>query len=108
MTPAELSTAIVGALTALSDEGALALPDGVPAAVTVERPRQKGHGDYATNVAMQLGKRAGVLTRDPAVDELMAEVPTAPQWSEPLNFTDPGVARARAELLVREAERRKK
>jgi arginyl-tRNA synthetase len=30
----------------------------------VERPRQKGHGDYATNVAMQLAKRAGQNPRD--------------------------------------------
>ena len=27
--------------------------------MTVERPRQKGHGDYATNVALQLAKKAG-------------------------------------------------
>nr|WP_218851749.1 arginine--tRNA ligase [Nocardioides panaciterrulae] len=50
-------------MTALSDEGAITLPDGVPATVTVERPRQKGHGDYATNVALQLAKRAGTNPR---------------------------------------------
>jgi len=49
-------------LTALSEEGALSLPDGVPGAVTVERPRQKEHGDYATNVALQL---APVRKRSP-------------------------------------------
>ncbi|SFB72767.1 arginyl-tRNA synthetase [Nocardioides terrae] len=58
MTPEQLSTAIVDVLTTLSDDGVLALPDGVPASVTVERPRQKGHGDYATNVALQLAKKA--------------------------------------------------
>ena len=42
-----------------SAEGAITLPGGVPATVTVERPRQKGHGDYATNVALQLAKQAG-------------------------------------------------
>ncbi len=63
MTPEELSTAIVDVLTTLSDEGALTLPDGVPETVTVERPRQKGHGDYATNVAMQLAKKAGTNPR---------------------------------------------
>ena len=31
--------------------------------MTVERPRQKGHGDYATNVAMQLAKQAGTNPR---------------------------------------------
>jgi arginyl-tRNA synthetase len=64
VTPEELSTAIVGVLTTLSDEGALTLPDGVPTTVTVERPRQKGHGDYATNVALQLAKKAGLNPRD--------------------------------------------
>jgi arginyl-tRNA synthetase len=51
-------------LTTLSDEGALTLPDGVPSAVTIERPRQKEHGDYATNVALQLAKKAGLNPRD--------------------------------------------
>src|SRR3954470_14496398 len=64
VTPEELSTAIVGVLTTLSDEGALTLPDGVPSAVTVERPRQKEHGDYATNVALQLAKKAGANPRE--------------------------------------------
>ena len=64
VTPEELSTAIVGVLTSLSDEGALTLPDGVPTTVTVERPRQRDHGDYATNVALQLAKKAGTNPRD--------------------------------------------
>ena len=63
MTPEQLSAAIVDVLTRLVDEGAIALPAGVPATVTVERPRQQGHGDYATNVAMQLAKQAGTNPR---------------------------------------------
>ncbi len=63
MTPEQLSATIVDALTTLSDEGAFSLPDGVPTTVTVERPRQKGHGDYATNVALQLAKSAGTNPR---------------------------------------------
>ena len=63
MTPEQLSTAIVDVLTALSAEGAITLPDGVPTNVTVERPRSKEHGDYATNVALQLGKKAGLNPR---------------------------------------------
>jgi arginyl-tRNA synthetase len=70
VTPEQLSTAIVDVLTRLTDEGALALPDGVPTSVTVERPRQKGHGDYATNVALQLAKKAGTNPR--ALAELVA------------------------------------
>ena len=64
MTPEQLSATIVDVLTALSEEGAITLPDGVPATVTVERPRQKGHGDYATNVALQLAKKAGTNPRE--------------------------------------------
>ncbi|MDN4162749.1 arginine--tRNA ligase [Nocardioides abyssi] len=71
MTPAQLSTTIVDGLTALVEQGSLALPDGVPSEVTVERPRQKGHGDYATNVALQLAKKAGTNPR--ALGEMLAE-----------------------------------
>jgi len=69
VTPQQLSAAIVDVLTALSEEGVLTLPDGVPTSVTVERPRQKGHGDYATNVALQLAKKAGTNPR--ALGELI-------------------------------------
>jgi len=64
VTPEQLSTAIVDALTTLSTEGAITLPDGVPTSVTVERPRQREHGDYATNVALQLAKKAGTNPRE--------------------------------------------
>ncbi|KQP64566.1 MULTISPECIES: arginine--tRNA ligase [unclassified Nocardioides] len=70
MTPEQLSATIVDVLSALVDEGSLTLPEGVPTSVTVERPRQKGHGDYATNVALQLAKRAGTNPR--ALAELVA------------------------------------
>ena len=70
MNPAQLSAAVVQALESLVDQGALVLPDGVPTEVTVERPRDKGHGDYSTNVAMQLAKKAGTNPR--ALGELLA------------------------------------
>jgi arginyl-tRNA synthetase len=63
VTPDQLSTTIVGVLEALVADGSVTLPDGVPTTVTVERPRQQGHGDYATNVAMQLAKKAGTNPR---------------------------------------------
>ncbi|WP_310962643.1 arginine--tRNA ligase [Nocardioides terrisoli] len=71
MTPEQLSALIVTALTALSEAGRITLPDGVPTAVTVERPRNREHGDYATNVALQLAKKAGTNPRQFA--ELLAE-----------------------------------
>jgi arginyl-tRNA synthetase len=39
-------------------------PGALPDTVTVHRPRDPRHGDYATNLALQAGKRAGVTPRD--------------------------------------------
>jgi arginyl-tRNA synthetase len=67
VTPEQLSRTIVDALSGLVADGSVTLPDGVPSTVTVERPRREGQGDYATNVAMQLAKKAGTPPRDLAV-----------------------------------------
>jgi arginyl-tRNA synthetase len=64
VTPEQLSDLIVASLADLSASGAITLATGVPETVTVERPRQKGHGDYATNVALQLAKPSGLTPRD--------------------------------------------
>jgi arginyl-tRNA synthetase len=64
VTPEQLSATIVDALAALTGEGAVTLPDGVPGQVVVERPKSREHGDYATNVALQLAKRAGMPPRE--------------------------------------------
>ena len=70
VTPEELSAAIRTILTAAVDDGDLALsPDDVPEP-RVERPRNRDHGDWATNVAMQLAKKAGTIPR--ALAELLA------------------------------------
>ena len=55
MTPEQLSSAILNALSQLMAEGGLAQVD-LPTAVVVERPKNRDHGDWATNVAMQMGK----------------------------------------------------
>ena len=69
MTPEELSAVIAGALRAAVSQGALALSeDQVPDAPHVERPRQREHGDWATNVALQLAKAAGSNPRAVATD----------------------------------------
>jgi len=73
VTPEQLSDRLVAALSTLVDSGRVSLPDGVPATVRIERPKVKEHGDYATNVALQLAKKAGTNPRDFAqllVDEL--------------------------------------
>ncbi|NED97277.1 arginine--tRNA ligase [Phytoactinopolyspora alkaliphila] len=69
MTPEQLSHVVRAALAAAVDAGEVDLPDGPPADVTIERPRNRDHGDYATNVAMQLAKKAGTNPR--ALAELL-------------------------------------
>jgi len=64
VTPAELSAAIRACLAAAIAEGDLALdPAALPAVIQVERSRQREHGDWSTNVALQLAKPAGVAPR---------------------------------------------
>ena len=63
MTPEALSAAVLAATKAVFAERGLST-DLLPASVTVERPRNAGHGDYATNIAMRLAKAAGVAPRD--------------------------------------------
>ena len=64
MTPAQLSEALRAALVHAVDDGTFALdPAAIPATVHLERPRQRDHGDWATNVAMQLAKKAGTNPR---------------------------------------------
>ncbi|HET6298065.1 MAG TPA: arginine--tRNA ligase [Kribbella sp.] len=60
MTPEQLAEKILQALAALVDDGTIAVEGGLPRELKVERPKNPEHGDYATNVAMQLGKRSSL------------------------------------------------
>jgi arginyl-tRNA synthetase len=60
VSPHDLSDAVVHALSALVDRGDVQLEGPVPESVVVERPRNRSHGDYATNVALQLAKRSNL------------------------------------------------
>lgn len=63
MTPAELSLVIrQTVLDLVSGRGADVAV--VPDAITVERPRNPEHGDYATNIALQLAKKVGANPRE--------------------------------------------
>ncbi|KXP09019.1 arginine--tRNA ligase [Tsukamurella tyrosinosolvens] len=63
MTPADLSELLhATATTVLTERGLDA--SVLPERVIVERPRNPEHGDYSTNVAMQVAKKAGVNPRD--------------------------------------------
>lgn len=64
MTPEELGALIDSVLQEAAADGAVALSaDDIPQA-KVERPRNRDHGDWATNIAMQLAKKAGANPRD--------------------------------------------
>ncbi|QHO90701.1 arginine--tRNA ligase [Actinomyces sp. 432] len=71
MTPEELAEAIRNVLLAAASDGSLALPVEEVPVPKVERPRSREHGDWATNVAMQLAKKAGTNPR--ALAQLLAE-----------------------------------
>jgi arginine--tRNA ligase len=65
VTPEELSSHIHDLLLAEIEQGNLALePADLPETVKVERPRNRDHGDWASNIAMQLAKKAGMNPRD--------------------------------------------
>jgi arginyl-tRNA synthetase len=69
---ADLVRTSVAQLLADRDLDTTALPEQV----TVERPRNPEHGDYATNIALQLAKKVGVAPRDLAswlVEALQAQ-----------------------------------
>lgn len=63
MNPADLSVLIrdtAATVMAAHDLDASVLPESV----TVERPRNPEHGDYATNLALQVAKKAGANPRE--------------------------------------------
>ncbi|MCU1573632.1 MAG: arginyl-tRNA synthetase [Micrococcaceae bacterium] len=64
MTPEELSAAITACLQDAVASGELNAPAAaIPAEVRVERPKNRDHGDWATSIALQLAKPAGLPPR---------------------------------------------
>ena len=71
MTPEELSKTIKKSLESLISAKKIAVSD-IPE-IKIERPKNKDHGDYASNIALMVAKPAGVNPREVAqllVDEL--------------------------------------
>ncbi len=75
MTPEELSAAIRAALAHAVDAGDFSA--AVPDEVRVERPKNRDHGDWSTNIALQLAKGAGLPPREVAT-RLAARVADLP------------------------------
>jgi arginyl-tRNA synthetase len=63
VTPADLAELLRSTAAAVLIEHGLD-PAALPAVVTVERPRNPEHGDYATNLALQVGKKVGADPRE--------------------------------------------
>lgn len=63
MTPAALAELVrARAVDVLTSRGLDSA--ALPATVTVQRPRNREHGDYATNLALQCARKLGVAPRD--------------------------------------------
>ena len=78
MTPEQLALAIRNALAEAVAAGDLAV--NVPDEVRVERPRNRDHGDWSTNISLQLAGVAGVPPRQIATffsEVLVLGVPDA-------------------------------
>ena len=91
MTPADLSAAIVRIIAALQSDGRLAFKDSateLPSEVVIERPKNREHGDWATNVAMQLSAAFGLNPR--ALADLLAPEMMALEGVEKVDIAGPG------------------
>ncbi|BDB59911.1 arginine--tRNA ligase [Rhodococcus sp. RDE2] len=87
MTPSDLAQLLRGtAAGVLTDRGLDA--SVLPETLTVERPRNPEHGDYATNVAMQVAKKVGVNPRELAA--WLAEALTAADGIDSAEVAGPG------------------
>lgn len=63
MTPAKLAETVLSAVRTVFTARGLD-PSVLPATTVVERPRNPEHGDYASTIALQMGKKVGVAPRE--------------------------------------------
>ncbi|WP_378146805.1 arginine--tRNA ligase [Cnuibacter sp. UC19_7] len=92
MTPEQLSAAL---FALVAPRASAASVDLAPEDVTVERPRSREHGDWATNVAMKLAKPLGTNPRALAA-EIAAEL-EAVDGVEAVEVAGPGFINVRLE-----------
>ncbi len=99
MTPLVLADAVHAAVVDAIAAGALSLaPEQVPASVTIERPKQRDHGDYATNIALQLAKPAQRKPRD--IADLLAERLVATDGIASVEVAGPGFLNIRLDTAT--------
>ena len=82
-----LAHSLVGALKAAGEKDLIKV-DHVPD-FTVEAPREKEHGDFATNLAMLLAKPARLAPRKVA-EILVRNLARNPAWVEKIEIAGPG------------------
>ncbi|WP_045748019.1 arginine--tRNA ligase [Actinoplanes rectilineatus] len=63
MTPANLADTVLSAARAVFETRGLDVA-ALPTTTSVERPRNPEHGDYASTLALQVGKKVGVAPRE--------------------------------------------
>jgi arginyl-tRNA synthetase len=94
VTPADLADLLKTTAAAILAERGLDAA-ALPETVTVERPRNPEHGDYATNLALQLGKKVGANPREFA--GWLAEALTATDGISSADVAGPGFVNLRIE-----------
>lgn len=87
MTPADIAASILRIVASLQATGSLTAGD-LPIDITVERPKNRDHGDWATNVAMQWGAKLSTSPREFA-NLLSAELAKEP-GVEKVDVAGPG------------------
>ena len=87
MTPEQLSEAILSALHSVAQAANLD-ESLIPQSVVVERPKNRDHGDWATNIAMQLGGKYQMAPR--AFAELLVTRLTDVEGIEKVDIAGPG------------------
>jgi arginyl-tRNA synthetase len=82
----QLSEAIRSAVNAAHASGALSVP--APDVITLERPKNRDHGDYATSIALVLAKAAGKPPRE--IAEIVVKALSGNSTIEKLEIAGPG------------------
>ena len=99
MTPGELADVIGTALRECVASGTIAVElDQLPSSPVVERPKNPEHGDYATNVAMQLAKPAKANPR--AIAAALADQPRGTPGIAGVEIAGPGFLNIRIEAAA--------
>ena len=82
----QLEAAIKAALERAFKAGSLS--GQIPAAIKLERPKDRDHGDYATSIALQLAKTAGKNPRD--VAQIICDLLAGTEGISQVDIAGPG------------------